>query len=571
MALFADPAPLTQADRRWLLLGLLALLHLLVLQGIETGVGRTLLAVHIGLFILWQPFVRAEQRLSGLQLAGIILVVAGGIAWINWGLMILWVMVLAGIVGGKVFFFAARWTKLLYLLVLTYLVGMLLIFMVPQVLPPPFALPPAFLYLAEYGLPVLFIVMALLPVEPEAEGEAEVIDFVYSTFVFLLLAVLVLGSIAAMLLTRRGYIEALVSAIVVLSAVLLLLAWAWNPRAGFSGLSVFFSRYLLSMGLPFERWLHYLADHSQREDQPDKFLDDAFSNMSRLPWVVGGTWRAGGSEGGFGRREGRCSEFHHEVLTLALYTRHPMSPALIWHFDLLVQLLGEFYQAKQRGLELQQLSYVKAIHETGARLTHDVKNLLQSLNTLCFTADSEGDEISPQFQALLRRQLPVISKRLQQTIDKLKRPSLESTQHVLFRRWWSGLRARYAQNGVVFEPEALAGDGVIPATLFNSVAENLLENALAKKQDCPELKIRISVDPGALPGFAVCDDGAAIPDAVSADLFRSPVHSQTGLGIGLYQAARHAEFYRYVLGIESNQTGRVCFALRPLDEADQAT
>ena len=55
--------------RRWLLLGLLGLLHLLLLEGIASGVGRMLLVMHIGFFILWQPFVRAEQRLSGLQLA----------------------------------------------------------------------------------------------------------------------------------------------------------------------------------------------------------------------------------------------------------------------------------------------------------------------------------------------------------------------------------------------------------------------------------------------------------------------------------------------------------------------
>ena len=555
-------ANLTYGQRRWVLVGLLVLLHLLLLQGIESGVGRTLLVVHIGLFILWQPFVRAEQRLSWLQLAVIAAVVLGSAIWISWWLMIFWVMALAGIVGGKVFFFAARRTKVLYLLVLTYLVGVLLVFLVPQVIPQSYVMPQIFFQLAKYGLPVLFPLMALLPLEQEAEDEVEVIDFVYSAFVFLILAVLVLGSVAAMLLINRGYIESLVYTLVILSAVLFLLAWAWNPRVGFTGLNVLFSRYLLSIGLPFERWLHYLAEHSQREDQPDKFLDDALSGMSRLPWVAGGKWRAAGKEGGFGRHEGQCSEFRHNALSLAVYTRHPLSPALIWHFDLLAQLLGEFYQAKLRGQELQKLSYVRAIHETGARLTHDVKNLLQSLNALCFAAASEGEEISPQFQALLRRQLPVISQRLQQTMDKLRRPELESTQYVPLGRWWAALRGRYAENGVAFEPESVAGEMLVPATLFNGVAENLLENALAKRQGHPDLRIRVSIAAEAPLSLTVCDDGAAIPDAVAADLFRAPVASHAGLGIGLYQAARHAEFYRYALGILSNRQGRVCFELR---------
>ena len=40
----------------------------------------------------------------------------------------------------------------------------------------------------------------------------------------------------------------------VIAAVLLSLSIAWNPRAGFGGLSMYFSRYLLSIGLPFEQF-----------------------------------------------------------------------------------------------------------------------------------------------------------------------------------------------------------------------------------------------------------------------------------------------------------------------------
>jgi len=564
IALVRHPARLAHLSlnqRRWLLLSLLALLHLLLLQGIESLVGRTLLVGHIGLFILWQPFVRAEQRLSGVQLALIVAGVAAAAWWINWWLMIFWVMVLAGIVGGKIFFFAARWTKVLYLLVLIYLSCVLLIFLVPQILPQPFVVPQTFLRLAQYYLPALFIAMALLPVEQEREDAAEAVDFIYSAFMFLVLAVLVLGSIAAMLLTNRNYIESLIQTILVLAGVLFVLAWAWNPRAGFAGLNTIFSRYLLSVGMPFERWLHHLADHAQREDQPDRFLDEAMSAMLNLPWVVGGEWHTDKRTGQVGRLEGRRNEFRHQALRITIYTRYPLGPSLVWHFDLLAQLLGEFFEAKQRGQELQQLSYVKAIHETGARLTHDVKNLLQSLNTLCFAAAREGDESSPQFQALLKRQLPVISQRLQQTLAKLKQPAIETTQYVPIARWWSDLRARYAQNGVIFELENLSADAMIPTTLFNSVAENLLENALSKRQAQADLQVRVRMTMEGPLTFSVWDNGAAVPEAVAADLFRNPVSSEVGLGIGLYQAARHAEFYGYDLSIASNRSGDVRFAL----------
>ena len=386
----------------------------------------------------------------------------------------------------------------------------------------------------------------------------------------LLVILLVLGSISAMLLTRQGYIESLIATIIVVAAVLLLMAWAWNPRLGFAGLGMFFSRYMMSLGLPFERWLHELADNLQRQDQPEAFLSQSLEGMTLLPWVNGCEWHAQGNAGGTGRREGQRSEFRHGLLTLAIYTQQPLSPALTWHFDLLAQLLGEFFEAKLRAQELQQFSYVKAIHQTGARLTHDVKNLLQSLNALCLAAASEGDLPSPQYQSLLRRQLPVISQRLQQTLDKLRRPELEGVQFVSAGRWWAGLQARYAQAGVSFAGEGLDGDTMLPVTLFNSAAENLLENALVKKQESPALRISVEFTAGERPMLKVCDDGQAIPSEVADSLFRAPVVSRVGLGIGLYQAARHAEFYGYGLTLACNEPGRVCFLLKRNPETQDA-
>ena len=552
---------MVRAQRRWLLLAMLVLFHLLLLEGVHSGVGRTLLVGHIGLFILWQPFVRAEHRLSPLRLVVMAAVIAAAAAWAGKWTMIFWTMALAGIVGGKVFFYGSRGTKVFYLLVLAYLIGVLLVMQVPQVLPDRFDPPAEFLFLAKYALPVLFPVMVFLPVEQEAEGEAEVVDFIYSAFIFLLLAVLVLGSIATMLLAGRGYFESLAATLVAFATVLLLMAWAWNPRLGFAGIGAFFSRYMLSLGLPFERWLHELADNMQREEEPDRFLAQSIEGLTRLPWVNGCEWRSPDGVGGSGRQEGRRSEFRHGLLMLAIFTQQPLGPALTWHFNLLAQLLGEFYEAKLRARELQQLSYVKAIHHTGARLTHDVKNLLQSLNALCLAAADEN-AASPEYQALLRRQLPVIAQRLQQTLDKLRRPETEGAQFVPAAQWWAGLQARYGRDGVGFAAAGEIGEERIPATLFNSAAENLLENALAKRRATPDLQIGVEFAAADAPFLKVCDDGAAIPAEVAENLFRAPVPSQAGLGIGLYQAARHAAFYGYELSIVSNSAGRVCFELR---------
>jgi hypothetical protein len=52
-----------------------------------------------------------------------------------------------------------------------------------------------------------------------------------------------------------------------------------------------------------------------------------------------------------------------------------------------------------------------------------------------------------------------------------------------------------------------------------------------------------------------------VPPEVAKQLLRAPVRSTAGLGIGLYQAARHAEANGYALTLAENRDGAVCFAL----------
>jgi sensor histidine kinase regulating citrate/malate metabolism len=59
----------------------------------------------------------------------------------------------------------------------------------------------------------------------------------------------------------------------------------------------------------------------------------------------------------------------------------------------------------------------------------------------------------------------------------------------------------------------------------------------------------------------VRDTGSAVPAELAKDLLRGPVASRSGLGIGLYQAARQAEAAGYALSLETNRDGNVCFAL----------
>ena len=556
-------------QRRWLLLGLLLLLHLGLMQGVDSALGRTLLVAHIGLFILWQPFFNAEQRLNYSHFAGIFALVAAAIIWLNWGTLAVWVMFIAGIIGGKVFFFGARWSKAFYLMALAYLVMVLLIFILPQALPHPQSHQEVFALLTRYGLPLLLLGMALLPKEGRQEQRAEVIDLVYSIFVFLMLAVLVLGSLAFMQVLQLGYVESLLGTLATNALLLFLFSWTWNPLAGFSGLGALFSRYLLSIGLPFESWMHALAEHSQREQHPEKFLASTCAELvNLLPWVVGGEWQVNRKQGEFGMREGQPLNFSHGPLHIVLYASHPLSPSLVWHITLLVQIIGEFYAAKFSSRQLTQMAYLQAIHETGARITHDVKNLIQSLNMLCLAAgrEKEDEVISPQFQSLLRRQLPVIAQRLQQALDKLSKPVSDQGLQAGALAWWNENRQRYAEQEIGFETAGELEGVELPAELFTNAIENLLQNALDKRRVNPQLKIaaRLEIaehEKTAQAMLTVCDDGAPVPASVTEELFASPVQSESGYGISLYQAARQAEADGYRLELLSNLPGRVCFRL----------
>jgi signal transduction histidine kinase len=290
--------------------------------------------------------------------------------------------------------------------------------------------------------------------------------------------------------------------------------------------------------------------------------------MLELPWVAGGGWSpASGAEAGsgrFGQETLFRQDFPNRPLLLTLFTRHKLSPSLIWHFHLLAQLTNEYYIAKQRARELQQMSYLRAVHETGARLTHDVKNLLQSLNNLCFMAQVPDDTDGLRLQQLLQRQLPQITQRLQQTLEKLQAPQggmAGVNGGTSAKLWWGTLQQRYAHDDIVFSPVNVEPSARLPSALYDSVADNLLHNALLKRQRESGLVVRVSLAEDAAK-LNVCDSGSIVNQELADDLFRSPVQSETGFGIGLYHAARQAEQHGYELRLASNLAGQVCFELK---------
>jgi len=540
---------------------MLALLHLAAMRGAEDFWARGLMLAHFGLFIMWQPFMRGEQRLNPSHMVAIVAMALAIFYFLNWWLLALWVSVLAGIVGGKVFLFQARWLRRFYLVVLLYLVSLLLVWIVPNSIGS-ILLPEEVRTLAQYGLPGLLVVMLAIPAEADSAETPQVVDFFYAAMIVLLLVALVLGSFAFMTVAKIDYVSAVSYSMLIIAGVLLLLSIAWNPRAGFGGLAMYFSRYLLSIGLPFERWLYVLAELSQLETKPERFMKEACAGLAQLPWVSGGFWHTASESGDFGSVSKNSVEFTNQDIHLRVFTKLSLSPSLVWHFHLLGQLLGEFYVAKQREQKLQQQTYVQAVHETGARMTHDVKNLLQSLNVLCVAAERDAGADATELSTLMRRQLPAITQRLQQTLDKLRKPDSGDGRYIEAKSWWESLQRSYVDRGIEFSLQGVEETVMLPKELFDSAGDNLLQNALRKRKLDESVKISASLVCADTLEFSVCDSGAPVAEDVLKGLLRGPVSSETGFGIGLYQTSRLAEISGYSLQLRDNEPGRVCFSLR---------
>jgi len=415
--------------------------------------------------------------------------------------------------------------------------------------------------LVQFCLPVLPVAIIAIRVESPKTSQRIAVDLFYSVILFLLVAALVLGSFVVKQVSFTNYPLALAQTLFVIAVLLMVLSWLWSPHSGFVGLGHMLSRYLMTLGLPFERWVQRLADFAGQEAQAQRFLGLALQHVQDMPWVSGVEWESRQGEGEFGQRSQFSAEMSYNDLKLRIYTRWSVSPAMLLHLKLLTQMIGHFYDAKRREEAQRQRAYTQAIYETGARLTHDVKNLLQSLRSLCAAVETSGEGEALALQALVQRQLPQITQRLNVTLEKLHAPQQADTSRVDAAIWWHALQQRYAHRNIRFESDGAAWELKLPSELFDSVADNLIENALGKASDTDAFQVRVTFAPAGGGTLTVCDNGAAVPKAIAAQLFETPVSSRTGLGVGLYHAAKQAMDAGYRLTLVANEPGIVCFAL----------
>ena len=546
------------AGRRWVVLAMLLALHASLVSDPGGAFQRLWLLVHFGLFLLWQPFFATERELDVLSVVMLLAITAATLYFIAGWMIVMWLLLLLGILGGRVFTVQAERRNRFYLVAFTYVLTMLLLWAVPVLL---LREEDVLLNVSRFVrivLPFGLLALLVLPF-PREDDAGQVFDFFYAVLVFQLCVVLVLGSIVLMRFTDDDYVSSVLLTVMGFGLALFVFAVLWNPMRGFGGLSTYFSTYLMSVGMPFELWMRRIAELAETEPEPRRFLEEALREIAAFPWMSGGRWKSPDGEGAFGSDSEHATRFAYHGLEIVFHTRIEMSPALFLHMRLLAQVVGEFYEGKRRESALRQHAYLQAVHETGARLTHDVKNLLQSLYAITSMAPKESAD---GYAGLLQRQLPQLTRRLQATLDKLRSPEVATSElPVRASAWWQEAERRLAGSDIALEA-AITADGNVPAALFDAFAENTLDNARAKALREPGLTIRMRFEfaPRHVE-LAVCDNGSAVPESAAQRLFREPIERGSGLGIGLYHVARLAAPAGYRLELAVNRDGGVCFTL----------
>ena len=534
---------------------MLGVLHLVLWGNAFGPLAQSLMLAHLGLFLIWQPLWDNELRLklsSGLifVLTALVLVI-----WLDWWVMTVWLLLLIGIVGGRLTL--GRRQRFAYLAALMFLFAELLMRAIPVLFNVEQAIHQSFDWLG-YGLMALPIALYVVPTGNRSTTTARV-DLLYGLLISLLAGILASGGLINTFHTGTPYIGALFQTIVGIAIFLLLISLLSSPRSGFSGLTQLWESHLLNIGTPFEQWLKKVSDAAESKATPPQFLHSAMGQLAALPWVSGATWTVGGESWTVGERTLHNFEVQVGELECTVYANLEAGSSLLLHGKLLIHLIGHFYEAKRRELLLTNNAHLRAIYETGARVTHDIKNLLQSLHTMTVAVARGGSD--PGAIELMARQLPNLTQRLQMALDKLQAPSRNDVTESSLASWWTGLQQRKDRAGITFV-EDIQCDVQVPVELLDSAVENLLENARIKRQIEPNLNVEVTLlSTPDVVSLEVSDDGTALPAEIERHLFKGPVKSQNGLGIGLYQAARQADQCGYQLSLKESRPGRVCFQL----------
>ena len=520
----------------------------------NTLIGSSLLLVHLGLFLIWQPVLNAEQKINYAAIVVSLILIFGLFYLLNWWFIALWIIMLCGITGGSALIKGfgrtayALATIILFLeLSLTITPNLFHLDFLPDIIGDYFF----------YGITLVCIIILIWP---NRSTRTVTTDYMHTLLISFSLFAFYITSILISFTYRQGYIESLVQTSLFLAVFLILVSILLYPSKGSSTLGQKWEQHILNIGNPFETWVKETSLLGKNNKiKPDMFLQYSIEHMLELPWVAGIHTDTGSDTAFHGELSSYSQTLKERNLTLRLYSHIPMGSSLKIHAQLLMQLMTYFYLSKVREQTLQNQTHLKAVYETGSKLTHDIKNILQSLQTLSSVISESEDP--QQTQDFIEKQLPLLSQRLQNTLNKLQIKSDTGQTIRLISEWWPELESRYHGRNIIFT-STISNDIKLDTDVFDTIIENLLENARSKRRTHPDVRVITTLHSTDKEFYIeVEDSGQAMPEYVATKLFKQILPSDTGYGIGLYQSAQLALRHGYKIELTNNQNGSVVFLI----------
>ncbi len=538
-----------------ILFSLLAATHL----GDSGTITQSFLIIHFGFFLLWQPVVKQQASFSTKQIIVLFLLIFAFIYWFNPWLNAFWTLLLLTLLTGRIF--ARGLARAAYGLAVIVLFLELVLITTPALfhlvaisssLQSPFSV-----FILALPLALLFF--------PATDTTSNQVDFIRGFLIVLLVIFLCMSSVLISLTAQQIYIESLAMSVIIMSLFLLLTAFLWAPRAGFTGLAKLLEKYVLNIGGPFEEWFAHISTLEANTGlRPENFLSASLRYLMQQHWICGVYWQTDSASGTEGELSPHQVEINDEKLSLTIYTYTPVGPSLLLHSKLLLSILTFYYRAKLQEQLLLKQAHMQAIYETGSKLTHDVKNILQSTHTMTQIINDNDAQMQEKMD-VLKKQMPILTQRLNTTLEKLRAPakadSDSQTSSGSLLQWWSQLQIRYTGRHISFSTD-INHDLEIPVDIFTTVTENLLDNARNKRIREPDLKIFVELTSSNKKLLlSITDTGSEIDPQICQQLFKEVVSSQDGFGIGLYQSHELAKNHGYDLSVQDASAGQVCFTL----------
>lgn len=543
------------------MLGLL----LLSLHGVLITTGSLLwliLPLHLSLFLFWQPIWPRDHQFHPKPVVAAALFFGVTIPGLGHWFEVLWSLLLIGLIASASPTHSAL--RKLHILGIGFIIFELFLNVLPSILKETAFTSQYHEYL-DWGL-IAIPVIYLFFIKDQESPYSSSMDIFRGFSIAMIILLLILSTIAYMHTKTSDYPTAIFFASMGMALFLLIFSWLWIPNNKASSLSALWARHLLNQALPTENWLPRINELiSRRTRSTDDFMVAAFTFLFELPFVSGIQWTMSDEKGLLGKTSKYRYPLNRDDLQITVYSDFTIPSTSYMHLELLFDVLYLIIKSRINEKKLADQATLKGIYETGAKLTHDIKNILQATKNMTALIDATNEHNAERGLQIIRAQIPQLRERLEQTLKKLSAPESgidEKTQSA--NDWLLGMENRYLGRHIKFTSN-IQNSCELNKDLFDTVAENLLENARIKRVNNPNLIIRLTLETnGANQAcLEVIDDGHSMPEETAKRLFKHPVDSRNGLGVGLYQCSRLAQEHNYTLELLTNRDQSIRFRLRP--------